>query len=464
MPIHMIDSQIYGDAWSTDEMRAIFDDAPRTQGWLDVIAALAEAQAEVGLIPTAVVPEIKRVCDLKLLSMEALRKGYQSTGHSTLGLIRELKKLCNGDAGEWVYYGATVQDITDTWTSMALLRVWHIIFRDLRAIESDLMALAKQHRNTPMPGRTHGQPGLPITFGFKAAIWVREIRRHIERLKDMSGRMGEGQLAGGVGSLSSFGDKGFELQDKFFARLGLRPPDIAWITARDTQVEFINLLAMVAATFDKIGHEVYTLQRPELAEVREGFVKGTVGSITMPHKRNPEIAEHLGSLARIIRHNAGCLAENLVHDHERDGRSWKAEWGLIGPTCSMAGSLLHLAKIMCAHLDVDQAGMMDSLEASRGFVLSEGVMLTLSKKIGKQTAHDIVYAAAMAAFEAGRPLKDAILENEKIRAHLTVEEIEHLFDYHRQLGLCPDFVDRVSAMTQADRKGDSDYLSAPDES
>jgi adenylosuccinate lyase len=454
----MIDSQIYGDAWSTDEMRAIFDDVARTQGWLDVIAALAEAQAEVGLIPAEVVSEIKRVCSINLLSMEALRKGYQTTGHSTLGLIRELKKLCRGDAGEWVYYGATVQDITDTWTSMALLKVWHIVFRDLRAIESDLLALAKQHRNTPMPGRTHGQPGLPITFGFKTAIWVREIRRHIERLKDISRRMGEGQLAGGVGSLSSFGDKGFELQEKLFAKLGLRPPDISWITARDTQVEFINLLAMVAATFDKIGHEIYTLQRPELAEVREGFVKGTVGSITMPHKRNPEIAEHLGSLARIIRHNAGCLAENLVHDHERDGRSWKAEWGLIGPTCAMAGSVLRLGKIMCANLDVDQAGMMASLEASRGYVLSEGVMLTLSKKIGKQTAHDIVYTTAMAAFEANRPLKDAIFENEQIRAHLTVEEIEHLFDYHRQLGLCPEFVDRVAELTGADREKDKDYL------
>jgi adenylosuccinate lyase len=460
----MIDSQIYSDAWNTDEMRAIFNDEPRTQGWLDVIAALAEAQAEVGLIPAEVVSEIKRVCNAKLLSMEALRKGYQKTGHSTLGLIRELKRLCNGIAGEWVYYGATVQDITDTWTSIALLKVWDIVFRDLRKIEADLLALAKQHRNTPMPGRTHGQPGLPITFGFKTAIWVREIRRHIERLKDIRKRMGEGQLAGGVGSLSSFGDKGLELQVKFFAKLGLRPPDISWITARDTQVEFINLLAMVAASFDKIGHEIYTLQRPELAEVREGFVKGTVGSITMPHKRNPEIAEHLGSLARIIRHNAGCLAENLVHDHERDGRSWKAEWGLIGPTCAMAGSVLRLGKIMCANLDVDQAGMMASLEASRGYVLSEGVMLTLSKKIGKQTAHDIVYKTAMAAFEANRPLKDAILENEQIRAHLTVEEIERLFDYHRQLGLCPDFVDRVAEMTGADRKTDIDYLPDPDQS
>ncbi len=460
MPTHMIDSLIYGDAWGSAEMRAIFDDVPRTQGWLDVIAALAEAQAELDLIPADAVPEIKRVCQVELLSMAALQQGYKETGHSTLGLIRELKKLCHQDAGEWIYYGATVQDITDTWMSAALLDVWAIVFRDLRDIEALLLALAQKHRDTPMPGRTHGQPGLPITFGFKVAIWISEIRRHVERLKDVRKRLGEGQLAGGVGSASSFGTKGLELQARFLAKLGLRAPDIAWISARDTQAEFINLLAMIAATFDKIGHEVYTLQRPELGELREGFVEGTVGSITMPHKRNPEISEHLGTLARLIRHNAACLAENLVHDHERDGRSWKAEWGLIGPTCLMIGSLLRLSKIMCANFEVDEAGMMASLEATQGFVLSEGVMLALAQKVGKQTAHEMVYAAAMAAFEAGQPLKSAILDDAQIMAHLSVDDVEALFDYRRQIGLCPAFVDRVSQSTQAGRQADELFLEA----
>lgn len=458
MPIHMIDSQIYGGAWSSEEMQAIFDDVPRTQGWLDVIAALAEAQAEAGLIPAEVVPEIRRACRIERLDMAAIRQGYQETGHSTLGLIRELRRHCSPEAGEWLYYGATVHDITDTWLAMALLKVWKIIFRDLREIEAILLQLAVAHRTTPMPGRTHGQPGLPITFGFKVAVWVREIRRHIERLKDVRRRLGEGQLAGGVGSLSSLGAKGLAVQERFLARLGLRPPDIVWNTARDTQVEFVNLLAMAAATFDKIGHEIYNLQRPEIGEVREGFVGGTVGSITMPHKRNPEIAEHLGSLARLIRHNAACLAENLVHDHERDGRSWKAEWGLIGPTCAMTGALLRLAKTMTGNLEVDAARMEANLEAGRGYILSEGVMLALARHVGKQTAHEWVYTTAMAAFEANRPLKEAILANEQITASLSPAEIEALFDYRRQIGLCPEFVDRVAAMTQTDRARDQSEL------
>ncbi|MFQ5575370.1 MAG: adenylosuccinate lyase family protein [Anaerolineae bacterium] len=464
MATHMIDSEIYGSAWGSDDMGAIFDEAPRTQGWLNVIAALAEAQAEVGLIPADAAPEIRRVCNLNLLSMDALARGYQETGHSTLGLIRELKKLCRGEAGEWLYYGATVQDITDTWTSMALLKAWQIVFRDLRDIEEILLGLAQTHRDTPMPGRTHAQPGLPITFGFKVAIWAREVRRHIERLKEMRPRMGQGQLAGGVGSLSSFGDKGLQLQARFCAKLGLRPPAITWITARDTQAEFINLLALAGATFDKIGHEIYTLQRPELGEVREGFVRGVVGSITMPHKRNPEISEHLGSLARLIRHNAACLAENLVHDHERDGRSWKIEWALIGPTCVMAGSLLRLGKLMCANLDVDEAGMLRSLERTRGHILSEGVMLALAQKTGKQTAHQLVYETAMTAFEADRPLKEAILQNEQITAHLSPAEIEALFDYRRQVGMCPQFVDRIIELAQTARQADAPFLNAESQS
>ncbi len=454
MPTHIMDSPIYGAAWQSDEMRAIFDDVPRLQSWLDVIVALAEAQAELSVIPADAAPEIKRVCRVELLDMAALQRGYVETGHSTLGLIRELKKLCRGNAGEWIYYGATVQDIVDTATALALRKVWAIVFRDLRQIESDLLAVAVTHRDTPMAGRTHGQPGLPITFGYKVAVWVAEIRRHLERLKDAAKRLGEGQLAGGVGSLSSYGERGFEVQANFLARLGLRPPAISWTSARDTQVEFLNLLAMIAATFDKIGHEIYNLQRPEIGEVREGFVPGTVGSITMPHKRNPEIAEHLGTLARLIRHQANCLAESLVHDHERDGRSWKVEWGVIGPTCGMMGALLRLSQTMCAHLEVDAARMLANLNATQGQVLSEGVMLALARHVGKQTAHDLMYDTAMTAAQQGRPLKAAILERADITRCLPPDEIEVLFDYRRQIGLCPQFVDRVAASVSAFRRAE----------
>jgi len=458
MPVHMIDSKIYGNAWGTDEMRAMFDEIPRTQAWLEIISSLAEAQAEVGLIPSEAVAEIRRICDVEKLDMDSLRERYDQSGHSMHGLIQELMKLCEDSAGEWIYYGATVQDITDTWTSMVLLKVWDIVFRDLRKIEHELLVIAQKHRDTPMLGRTHGQSALPITFGFKVSIWIREIHRHLERMKDTHKRMGYGQLAGGVGSLSAFGKKGLKLQSIFFEKLGLRTPDIAWISVRDNQAEFLQLLSMISSTLDKVGHEVYSLQRSEISEVNELFLKGTVGSITMPHKRNPELSEHLGTLARLIRHNTNCLNENLVHEHERDGRSWKSEWGLIGTICVMVGAQLHLGYILCSNLQVNSEKMMANIEATKGHIFSEGIMLALARKIGKQSAHDLVYMVAMTAHEQNRSLKSCLVDNKKVMEHLSIDDIDSLFDYKLQLGLCPQFVDQIIKLTHKSRESDQQYF------
>jgi adenylosuccinate lyase len=454
MPVHLADSLIYRNSWGTEAVRAIFDDVPRTRAWLEILAVLAEAQAEVGLIPSQAARQVAGTCraltpDAEFL--EEVRQGFEATNHSTLGLIKAVQRRCPGDSGEWVYYGATVQDLTDTWTMLALLSVARIAAGELRAIEGNLLRLAQAHRNTVMAGRTHGQPGLPITFGFKAAVWASEVRRHFHRLRDLGPRLGVGQLAGGVGSLSSLGPRGLELQERFLARLGLRAPDITWTTARDVLVEWFQWLTLVSGTADKIGHEVYNLQRPEIGEVSEGFVPGTVGSITMPHKRNPEIAEHLGTLARVIRHNTALVAESQVHDHERDGRAWKVEWAVLAETCLAAAKLLALTNTLTAHLAVHPDRMLANLEATRGFVLSEAVMLALAEKVGKQSAHALVYETSMRAQQTGQTLKAALLENADIRKHFSAEAIDALFDYRRHVGLCPELADRVVRLAQAER-------------
>jgi adenylosuccinate lyase len=452
MPTHLSDSLIYRNSWGTEEARAIFDDVPRTRAWLEILAALAEAQAEIGLIPAEAgraVAEACRSLPLDAAFFDEVRQGFEATNHSTLGLIRAVQRRCPGDSGEWVYYGATVQDLTDTWTMQALNQVWAIVERDVRETYAGLIRLAQAHRDTVMPGRTHNQIGLPITFGFKAAVWAAEYRRHLERLDEVKPRLGVGQLAGGVGSLSSLGPRGLELQASFLRRLGLRPPEITWTTARDVLVEWFQALTLLSGTADKIGQEVYNLQRPEIGEVSEGFVAGTVGSITMPHKRNPEVAEHLGTLARVIRHNAALVAESQAHDHERDGRAWKVEWAVLAETCLAAAKLTSLTRALIANLVVHPERMLANLEATRGFVLSEAVMLALAEKVGKQTAHRLVYETAMQAHEAGRPLKDALLDNPAVTVHLPAAELEALFDYRRQAGLCREMVDRVVAAAAA---------------
>jgi len=448
MPVHLIDSLIYQNSWGTPELRALFDDAPRTRSWLEILAVLAETQAEFNLIPPDAAQAVATTCrtvELDAAFFEEVRAGFEATSHSTLGLISALQRRCPGDSGEWVYYGVTVQDITDTWTALVLQRVREIVGRELAAIEINLSQRASERRDTVMAGRTHGQIGLPITFGFKAAGWAMEVRRHRQRLAEIAPRLEVGQLAGGVGSLSSLGPRALELQKRFLAKLGLNAPAISWTTARDAQAEWFNLLALLASTGDKIGHEVYNLQRPEIGEVSEGFVTGTVGSITMPHKRNPEISEHLGTLARVIRHDASLIAESLVHDHERDGRSWKAEWAVLAETCLAAGKLLALLRTLTANLVIHTDRMQANLEATGGFVLSEAVMLALAARVGKQSAHTLVYETAMAAHSTGRGLKEAILDNPQIGTHLSRDEIESLFDYRRHTGHCGAMVDRVLA-------------------
>jgi adenylosuccinate lyase len=448
MPVHLTDSLIYQNSWGTPELRALFDDVPRTRSWLEILATLAETQAQFGLIPPDAAQAVATTCrtvELDTVFFEEVRAGFEATNHSTLGLIRALQRRCPGDSGEWLYYGATVQDITDTWTALVLRRVREIVSHELKEIEANLSRLAAEHRDTVMAGRTHGQIGLPITFGFKAAIWAMEVRRHRQRLVELASRQNFGQLAGGVGSLSSLGPRALELQKSFMERLGLNAPAISWTTARDAQAEWFNLLALIASTGDKIGHEVYNLQRPEIGEVSESFVTGTVGSITMPHKRNPEISEHLGTLARVIRHDASLIVESLVHDHERDGRSWKAEWAVLAETCLAVSKLLSLLRTLTGNLEIHADRMHANLEATGGFVLSEAVMLELAARIGKQSAHTLVYETAMHAHAAGRGLKEAILDNPQISAHLSTTEIESLFDYRKHTGQCGAMVDQVLA-------------------
>lgn len=458
MPSTITDSLIYGPAWGTDEMRAVFDDVPRMQTWLDILAALALAQAELGIIPQAAATGIAEKAQVERLNFDNLRRGYQETSHSTLGLIREWQRVLSPEAGEWVYFGATVQDITDTWTSLALKRVAEITYRDLRALEASLLEHAARHRETLMPGRTHGQIGLPITFGFKCAVWVREVRRHIQRLKELAPRLAVGQLAGGVGSVSSYGDQGLELLARFCARLQLNVPGISWDTARDTIAEFGNLAAMVAATLAKIGTEIYNLQRPEIGEVAEPFQMGHVGSITMPHKRNPEFSEHIVTLARVIRYNATLLTEGMLHEHERDGRAWKAEWLALPETCLCLGKALALSLEMLAGLVVNAEAMQRNLDATQGYVLSEAVMLALAQKIGKQSAHQIIYAASMRGVEQGLTFKEALLADARIAARLSGQDIDALLDYRAHIGMIPQMVDRVVACARDERAAESESL------
>jgi adenylosuccinate lyase len=428
--IDLADSVIYGHLWATDETRALLSDEGRTRAWIKIIATLAAVQGELGIIPADAAEELAR---METVDLEAVGEQTRATGHSTLGLIRVLRRDLGPEAAEWIYYGATVQDVTDTWFGLVMQRMLAIATRELTAIEAALLRHADAHRDTLMLGRTHGQPGLPITFGFKAALWAAEVRRHRERIAQAEPRLAVGQLAGAVGTLSAWGHRGPELQARLLERLGLQAPDASWLTARDRIAEFTALLAMITATLAKIGNEVYNLQRPEIGELSEAPSEGVVGSITMPQKRNPERSEHLSTVARMVRSGASLALEGMVGEHERDGAPWKAEWQVLPQASAAAATALQFARELVEGLRVHADRMRANLDAQRGYVLAEAAMLKLAERVGKHRAHELVHRAALHGQEHGLTLQEALAE--------TLPDLT--LDPHDALGAAHATIDRV---------------------
>jgi adenylosuccinate lyase len=439
------DSVLYGHLWGTEETRTIFGEQGRLQGWLDVIAALARAQAAEGVIPAAAAQAIGECARADLIDLDYAARQTRETSHSTLGLIRALQAVLPEQAREHVYAGATVQDITDTWTALAVRRSGAIVWRDLRRIEDLLLSLAVANRATVMPGRTHGQPGSPVTFGWKAASWADEIRRHLGRLRDGAPRWLVGQLGGGVGSLVFYSGRGIAVRARFCAELGLADPVISWLSSRDRGAEFAQVLALVCGTLARIGVEIYELQRPEIGELAEPAPAGAVGSITMPHKRNPEASEHLDTLARLARAQTGVMVEGMAQQHERDGRGWKAEWVALPEVCLLTAAALQTAIELTGGLQVNAAAMRRNLERG-SYSGSEQVLARLAPRLGARRAQALLHEALDTGLASGATAAQALAE-----AGLFSEQEALDLAAAPNAGACGEMVDLVVSRARAAR-------------
>lgn len=446
MDAHLIDSAVYGHGWSTAESVAIFSERARLERWVHVLKALAAAQADLEIIPQASARAIDGL-DAQSLDPAALGAETRRTSHSTIGLVRELQSRLPEHAREHVYYGATVQDVSDTAAALEMRDVGGIVWRDLRAVEGSLLDLAARHRDTPMLGRTHGQPGAPVTFGLKAASWADETARHLERWRQSRPRLVVGQLAGAVGALGFYGELGPGLRRRFCERLGLGEPSISWLTARDRIAEFASNAALVSATMARMANEVYNLQRRKIGEVAEAASEATMGSITMPHKRNPERSEQMVTLSRLVRSAAGVLTETMVGDHERDGRTWKTEWVLLPELSHYLLAQLGLASGLAASIEVDAEAMAANLETMGDFG-SQELLRRLSARLGKHRANDELQQAYRTARLSGRPLTEVL---EQVASPAELEGLDR-----PETGAAAAMVDAVVAAATGRRSAETD--------
>ncbi len=426
-------------------VRALFAEASRYQAWLDVEAALAQAQAELGIIPAHAAVEITAKARLALLDREAIRAGLARTGHSLVPLIWELDRVCDGDAGGYVHWGATTQNITQTGQLLLVRRAHDVFLRQLAALLEILGALAERTKDMLLPGRTHGQHALPATFGFKVAVWIDELCRHVERLRAAEGRVFVAMLGGGAGTMASLGSIGLAVQEKMAERLGMRPMPVPSRSIGDHEAEYVSLLGLLAATSSKMAREVYTLMKQEFGEVEEPVPPGTVGSSTMPQKRNPKLSQDVVAAAAQVRALVPLALEAMQTEHEADRTTSMMFDRAITDACGLTGDILQRLIALFSGLEVFPERMLKNLALSGGLIMGEALMLELGRRIGRQRAHDAVYDAAQAAVTQGRPFADLLGEDAHVRAHLTHDQVTELLDPTRYTGLCRQFAEAGAA-------------------
>ena len=442
MAATVLDSVLFRDAFGTPAMRAIFEDAALLARYTEVEVALARAQGRLGVIPAQAANDIATGCDSSKLDLARLKQETEVVGYPILPLVRQLAAQC-GEAGKYLHWGATTQDIMDTAVVLQVREALGLIEKDIAELQSILARQAKRYRDTPMAGRTHLQQALPVTFGYKLAIWLAMLDRHAERLQQLKPRVLVGQFAGAAGTLASLGDRGMDVQKALMEELKLAQPVATWHAARDGLAEAVSFLGLVTGSLGKVAFDVILLASTEVAEVSEPFVQGRGSSSTMPQKRNPISSELILAAAKAVRQHAGLMLDAMVQDYERATGPWHAEWIALPEAFILTGGALHQAKFMLDGLVVDEARMRRNLDMTHGLIVAEAVMMGLAPHLGRNEAHDVVYDACRAVAEEGGSLADALARVPEVTRHLDRKALEKLTDPSNYLGAAREMVDRV---------------------
>jgi adenylosuccinate lyase len=454
MPAHPIDFQIQAGFYSTPELTKIFDEKTRIGRWLQIEAALAQVQGELGIIPQQAAAEIVRKSRLENLDLKQVAREYEQSRNSLVPVIKALKQVCDEGYCEFVHFGITTQDVLDTAQILEQKDGLSVLFRDLRKLEKMLMDLAHQHRDTPMIGRTHGQQALPMTFGLKLAIWVAEIRRHIERLISLGSRLFTIQLSGAVGTMAALGPQARNVACLTAEKLGLSCTVPTWHTSRDTMAEGAALYGLICSTLEKIASEIVQLSKTEIGEVAEIAPGRSQSSSTMPHKRNPVISQRVAVLSRHARALVTVVMDSMVHEHERDARALWSEWLAMPQIAIYTGTALHHLISVIEDIEIRPDRMLKNLYSQKELVVSEWLLFKLAKKMGKTQAQEKVQALIKLLQGGNRIFKDILLEDPDIGPFIAKENLEYLEKPERYCGLAAEIVTDTLRETEAKRQHD----------
>lgn len=437
MAIHPIEYR-YGTA----EMKNVWDEDTKLKKMLEVEVALAKAEADLGIIPKEASQAIGS--GVKNVTVERVKEIEGEISHDIMAVVLAISEQSK-EYGEWVHFGATSNDIIDTSTALLFKDSIAILEEKLIRLRSVLVDQADSHKMTVCAGRTHGQIGVPTTYGLRFAIWAEEIQRHITRLSELKPRVLVGKMAGATGTQASFGEIGIEVEERIMDYLGLGVAEVSnQIIQRDRHLEFIMFMANVATTLDKICIEIRTLQRTEIGEVQEFFGSKQVGSSTMPHKRNPIKSEQVCGLARIIRSQVEAEFLNNTLWDERDLTNSSPERMIFPEACILTDHIVGLCANVISNLRFYPENIERNMQLLGGLNMAEAVMMRLAREgLGRQRSHELCRDCAMKSREEDRDFLDVLAEEDEISKYLSRDEIEKLLDPHNYIGTAVKKVEMV---------------------
>ena len=449
MAANMLDSMLYRNAYSTEEMRTIFDDRTIIQNFLDIEKALAQVQGEMGIIPKEAADEICKKGFVENLDIGEIEAGIVKVGHSLVPILRNFQKKCDNGYGEYIHLGATTQDILDTGFMMSVKRGFEAVYRDALEAEEAVLDLVDRYADTVMAGRTHGKHAIPITYGYKVSVYISELLNSLERLEECEKRVFVAMMGGAVGGFNATGRPGRRIQERVAETLGMRPMDVPSRNMSQMKVEYLMNLSLLCNTLHKMAEEVYYTGIEEFSEVSESFTPGTIGSSTMPQKINPKLAKGIIANSQKLYSLSTTGLYSAVRMFEGDSSSYMLFDGLMEEGLELATEVLIRGEELTRTLHVNRERMLQNVNLNRGLDNSEYVMMNVAAKLGKDKAHELMYDKAMKVELEGRDYLSVLLEDDGITAMFSEEELRSMIDPASYTGLCSEIAADMAGKAKA---------------